>query len=174
MLWRDIIGYGGFYQVSNTGLVRGLDRYNRLGRFVKGVIKTQIIQNSGYSIVNLKVNGKQKNHLVHRLVALAFISNETDDRHFINHIDGNKQNNHVSNLEWVTKSENMKHAYNLGLANTVNHRLVKVTDNDGVNIIFKSQFEVSKYFGFTNGWCHQRVLRNGNTFKFKGFTVEVL
>jgi hypothetical protein len=173
MLWKDVVGYEGYYRVSDSGNVISVTRYDRLGRLKVGVIKRTIIQNSGYKVVNLKVDGEQKNHLVHRLVAEAFIPNP-DNKKFVNHIDGNKLNNEVSNLEWCTRSENMKHATEIGLADIVNRKEVKVTTIDGELLMFKSQFEVSNYFGFTNGWCHQRILRNGNPFNYNGNLVEVL
>jgi hypothetical protein len=171
--WKNVVGYEGYYQVSDSGKVRSLTRYDRVGRLKIGVIKRTVIQNSGYKIVNLKVDGKQNNHLVHRLVATAFVSNP-ENKKFINHIDGNKLNNEVSNLEWCTRSENMKHANEIGLTDIVNRKEVKVTTIDGELLMFKSQFEVSNYFGFTNGWCHQRILRNGNPFNYNGNLVEVL
>jgi hypothetical protein len=173
MNWKDVVGYEGYYQVSETGLVISLDRYDSLGRFRKGVIKSQIVQNSGYLIVNFRLKGKQKNFLIHRLVAEAFISNP-ETKKYVNHKDGDKLNNHVDNLEWVTASENMKHANDLGLANIVNRKVVKVTNNKDINLMFKSQYEVSQYFGFTDDWCHQRVLRNGTKFTYGEFTLEVL
>jgi hypothetical protein len=173
MNWKNVVGYEGYYRVSDSGNVISVTRYDRLGRLKVGVIKRTIIQNSGYKVVNLKVDGEQKNHLVHRLVAEVFIPNP-DNKKFVNHINGNKLNNEVSNLEWCTRSENMKHATEIGLADIVNRKEVKVTTIDGELLMFKSQFEVSNYFGFTNGWCHQRILRNGNPFNYNGNLVEVL
>ena len=69
---------------------------------------------TGYKIVSLTVNKKRKNQYVHRLVATAFIEN-TKGKKEVNHIDGNKSNNNVSNLEWVTSKENKKHARENGL-----------------------------------------------------------
>ena len=69
---------------------------------------------SGYRYVNLRINGKSVSHSIHRLVAQKFLDNP-ENKPQVNHKDGNKLNNHVSNLEWVTVSENSKHAYNNGL-----------------------------------------------------------
>jgi hypothetical protein len=128
------------------------------GRLKIGVIKRTIVQNSGYKIVNLKVDGKQHNHLVHRLVAASFVPNP-ENKKFVNHIDGNKLNNEVSNLEWCTRSENMKHANEIGLADIVNRREVKVTTSDGLVMMFKSQHEVSGYFGFTNWMVSSKKIK---------------
>ena len=112
-IWKDIKDYEGLYQVSNLGRVRSLPKVDRLGRVHNGKIKAQVNNGSGYLIVNLKHNGKQKMKTVHRLVAETFISND-DNLPEINHIDGNKVNNRVDNLEWCTRSENVKHAIKNG------------------------------------------------------------
>ncbi len=112
--WRAIKGYEDLYEVSNTGLVRSLDRVDRLNRFKKGVLKAPCDNGRGYLCVNLKHNGKQTQKTIHRLVAQAFIANP-DNLPEVNHKDGNKANNHVNNLEWCTISDNKKHAFKNGL-----------------------------------------------------------
>lgn len=105
-IWKDIEGYKG-YQVSNIGNVKSLDRiinrkvYDKVYPFnYKGrILKKAIIKNA-YTMVSL---GKNHQLLVHRLVGKAFTC--------INHLDGNKHNNHVENLEWCTYSENELHSY---------------------------------------------------------------
>lgn len=116
-IWKDIEGYEGLYQVSNMGRIKSLERYKENhGKLqkVEEKIKTINIKNSGYQFVQLYKNNKYKNLMVHRLVAQAFIPN-VDNKPQINHIDGNKLNNNVTNLEWCTNSENNKHAWNTGL-----------------------------------------------------------
>lgn len=102
-VWRDVPEYEGLYQVSNKGNVK------RDGR-----IKSQRIDKGGYCTVGLSRNSVQKCLKVHRLVAGAFIPNPEEKR-TVNHIDGNKQNNNVENLEWATHSENIIHANATGL-----------------------------------------------------------
>lgn len=104
-IWRDIEGYDGLYQVSNCGRVKSLN-YGREGRILKASLK------SGYPFVQFGKCGRQI--YVHRLVAKAFIPNP-DNKPEVNHIDGNKTNNHADNLEWGTRSENNVHAVRLGL-----------------------------------------------------------
>lgn len=114
--WRDIKGYEGLYQVSNTGLVRSVDRIttgNRK-RAIKGKVLSAGENQFGYFVVALCKNGKRKMERVHRLVAIAFLPSD-NERPFINHKDGNPKNNHVSNLEWCTQKENVQHAYDTGL-----------------------------------------------------------
>jgi hypothetical protein len=81
----------------------------------KGVLLNQKITKKGYFSVSLQKDGKTKHVLVHRLVAEKFIRIKRPDQIYVNHKDGNKSNNYVSNLEWVTASENTKHAWNNGL-----------------------------------------------------------
>lgn len=105
--WRDIVGYEGIYEVSSLGRVKSLPW--------DGHHKTEIIlkpykMRSGYLQVSLYSNGGgQKRYLIHRLVAMAFLNNP-DNLPQVNHIDGNKANNALSNLEWTTVSENNLHA----------------------------------------------------------------
>ena len=111
-IWKDIEGYEGLYQVSNTGVVRSLDRYvphKKFGqKYCEGHIMATHIINSGYVRVNLCKGNRYKSFSVHRLVALAFIENPKGLPE-VNHIDENKENNNVNNLEWVTKEQNEKH-----------------------------------------------------------------
>ena len=110
-IWKDIKGYEGKYQISNKGNIRSLN-YRRTG-------KTKILQpgkdKDGYLLIGLRKDGKKKTYKIHRLVAEAFLENP-NKKPQINHIDGNKQNNHISNHEWTTNKENMAHSYTNGLA----------------------------------------------------------
>lgn len=112
--WKPVKDYEGIYEVSDTGLVRSLDRVDRLNRFKKGTLKAPCDNGRGYLCVNLKAHGKQAQKTIHRLVATAFIPNP-DNLPVINHIDGNRGNNDISNLEWCTQLENMRHAFKTGL-----------------------------------------------------------
>ena len=102
-VWKDIPGYENLYQVSSEGRIRRGER-----------LKIPHKDRGGYLTVWLCKNAAQKNYKVHRLVALAFISNPSG-KMTVNHIDGNKQNNRVENLEWATHSENIIHANKMGL-----------------------------------------------------------
>lgn len=108
--WRDITEYEGYYQVSSKGNVRSLDRtiVNSDGstRRIKGKQLTPFITNVGYVQVRLMKNGNQKHMYVHRLVSKEFISNPMNYKE-VNHIDYNKENNCVENLEWCTHLYNM-------------------------------------------------------------------
>lgn len=112
-IWKDVVGYEGLYQVSNKGNVRSVDRYvphKIFGKkFCKGCLIIPHITNAGYYRVNLSKGNKYTSYDIHRLVAIAFLGVSEASNLEVNHIDENKLNNDVSNLEWVTKSQNNKH-----------------------------------------------------------------
>lgn len=117
--WRAIPGYEGYYEVSNFGQIRSLDHERvafKSSYVMKGRILKQSKGNSGYFQVNLSKLGKQKIVMVHRIVAKVFVKNDNPDKKIaVNHKDGIKTNNFAENLEWITYSDNQKHAYKNGL-----------------------------------------------------------
>lgn len=116
--WKDIKGYEGAYQVSNTGIVRSLDRLvaGRSGRIAvkKGCVINGCISKFGYRKMWLSANGKTRYYFLHRIIAAAFIKNK-ESKPFINHKNAIKLDNSISNLEWCTSSENQLHAHKMGL-----------------------------------------------------------
>ncbi|CAH9014330.1 putative HNH endonuclease IV [Vibrio phage 249E41-1] len=114
--WKDIEGYEGVYEVSSEGGVRTKSGsyVNSLGR--KCFRKSKYRKVSHHGTRYMTITLQNKTHRVHRLVAKAFIPNP-EDKPFVNHKDGNKKNNIVSNLEWVTEKENSEHAVVNGLFN---------------------------------------------------------
>ena len=115
--WVPIIGYEGYYEISNTGLVRSTKRevpYSKGVRVLKSKGLKDRINNRGYKEVRLSKNSKTFTKLVHILSAEAFVPNP-ENKPEANHLDGNKLNNHYTNFEWTTHSENILHAYKTGL-----------------------------------------------------------
>ena len=115
--WRDVVGFEGCYQVSNKGRVKSLPRYVR-GRYSPRLIKGRYLSQGGtarYPYVTLCLDTEETYVYVHRLVGYHFVSGKTPDRSDINHIDGDKTNNVYTNLEWVTRKENIHHAQAIGL-----------------------------------------------------------
>jgi len=104
-IWKDIQGYEGLYQVSNLGGVKNI-KYGRL--------KKILINSNGYYIASLYKNNKLKQKRVHQLIAIAFIPNPNNYKE-INHKNGIKLDNRIENLEWVSRLENVNHAYRTGL-----------------------------------------------------------
>lgn len=149
MIYKDIIGYEGLYQISSVGYVKSLNRIaksrssNHWYTKAERILKHEVTK-FGYARVQLVKDGVITRHLVHRLVAIAFIPN-SDNKLEVNHIDGNKLNNHVSNLEWVTPSENRIHAINTGLRNP---RLAKTYIPEDIRSNIKNEYiKGSKDYG---------------------------
>ena len=120
MSYVAIKDYEGLYEINDQGVIRSRDRTveGRDGNkyTYKGKVLAQTINKlTGYSMVSLWKGNKGSSFTVHRLLAQAFIPNP-DSKEYINHIDGNKLNNALTNLEWCTPSENSKHAYAVGLS----------------------------------------------------------
>lgn len=112
--WKDIKGYEGKYQISDQGNVRSKDRYvngrdNSIRKLKGKPLKKFVLNSGGYEACTLCKNGKMGIKLIHQLVANAFIPNH-ENKPQINHIDCNKLNNNINNLERCTPSENMQHA----------------------------------------------------------------
>lgn len=113
-IWKDVVGYEGYYQISNKGNLRSVTRIIDHGiqgklRKVNGKTKKLMQNRLGYKMVRLYKNGKGENFKIHRLVATAFIPNPNNLPE-VNHIDCNPSNNIVENLEWVSHRDNMIHA----------------------------------------------------------------
>ena len=145
--WKDIKGYEGFYQISNSGIVKSLGGWCGTAKR-KEKIRSTSLTHDGYVKVRLMHQGKDKTMRVHRLVAEAFIPNP-ENKDTVNHIDGDKQNNVVSNLEWVNRTEQMIHAYNLGLKTSrlgSSNSNAKLTETQ-VREIRKLYVPYSKEFG---------------------------
>lgn len=100
------------FEISKSGVIRNCSNLK---------IKSQYISSTGYYMISVSINNKSKPYRVHRLLAETFIQKK-DGCLFVNHIDGNKLNNSLENLEWCTHLENMQHAFRTGLANNSNEK----------------------------------------------------
>lgn len=118
-VWKDIKDVRPVFEVSNLGNIR----HKR-----NGLIRKLKTNRSGYRQIELRINKQKKTHSVHRLVAIAFIRNPKN-KPCINHKDGNKANNLVSNLEWATYTDNLCHAYKIGLRKKEQLRSGKIKFN---------------------------------------------
>ncbi len=164
--WLPVLNYEGLYEVSNLGRVRpAKPRYKDVP-----ILKTRICR--GYERVTIYKNGKRKDFQVHRLVADAFIPNP-DNKPQVNHIDGNKLNNVVENLEWVTRSENQLHAKRTGLDpmirnNPIQSKPVDMYSTDGVFLkTYASATEAERKTGINQG-CISRCCAGKRGYKSAG------
>lgn len=117
--WRDIPGYAGLYQITPSGMVwsccRVVNRNSGKPNIIRGAILNSHMNPTGYLTVALtNTNHQTRTYLLHRLVAMTFIPNP-ENKPEVNHIDGDKLNCHIDNLEWVTRYENQHHAVVNGL-----------------------------------------------------------
>ena len=131
------------FEISKSGIIRNCNTLK---------IKSQYISSTGYYMISVSKNNKSKPYRVHRLLAETFIPTK-DGCIFVNHIDGNKTNNSLDNLEWCTHLENMKHAFRTGLANNLNEKngMSKLNRTDVIEIKKLlnngiSQYKISKMF----------------------------
>jgi hypothetical protein len=169
--WKDVKGFEGFYQISNLGRVRSLDRYvNGTGKktkqFIKGVILKAQKRKSGHLDVLLKKNGLEKRCWVHRLVASAFLSN-INNLPIVNHIDSNPENNVVTNLEWCSQKHNIQHCVASGRFNArkgIEHKDCKLTENQVLEIrrlgeANKSYYSIAKLYGISEAHAKNIIKR---------------
>ena len=181
-IWKNIKGSNGYYQVSNLGNIRSKKRKVNTcvdTRTFKSKLLKQIFnQHNGYKSVYIKYNDKQyRTKYIHRLVAEAFIPNPLNKRE-VNHINGNKLDNRVENLEWTTREENIQHAYKIGLmkksvlieTHQKYAKKVVMIKNNGDIKIFNSQKSASRELGMyptTIKW----ICRDSKTHKYKDYRL---
>ena len=169
-IWKEIVGYEGLYQVSNLGRVKSY--YGRNGRLTT---EPRILfgkrDKDGYIEVRLCKNGVVTYKRVHRVVADHFLTGDMSLQ--VNHIDGNKSNNRVNNLELVTAKENVTHAHETGLHKGCVTKVHIITTHE--RLLFESITTASEYLGVHRGWFRDNVKRKGNPFVTKnGFTVHLI
>jgi len=153
--WKDIKGYEGRYQISNRGAVKSMPfmKTSKLcGTFKTGEKIRKVSTNQkGYKSVDLYSGDASERRLVHRLVADAFIPNEKEASQ-VNHKDGDPSNNEVSNLEWVTASENALHSFGVLGRTPSRQRAVEQLKDGAVVTTYKSIMEASR-----DGFSQQNI-----------------
>jgi hypothetical protein len=154
-IYRDINNFNGIYKVSNYGNVMSFSKYSKNGKILKKE-KT----NRGY----LRVNLSRKKYSIHRLVALYFLGVPKEGM-VVNHKDGNKENNCISNLEWVTQKENIKHSFKNGMSkiekgalNKLSFNILKIDKN--TDIVLESIVGIRDYCSLNkfDRRCIQRAI----------------
>ena len=170
-LWHWVVGYEGLYMVSNHGNVMSVPCEQKRGNHSYNKVGMKVLSHDngrGYRVISLYRKGVQYQTTVHRLVAEAFIPNP-DNLPEVNHKDGNKANNKVENLEWVTKSENMQHASReldaLGFNRTLTEEQVMAIRNDT-----RPESEIGDEYGLTQSTINS--IRIGKTYKSYGGPIQ--
>ena len=168
--WRDVAGYEGYYQISNLGRIKGAPR-----QACNGSILKQHLSTTGYPTVSLSVGCVAKHKTVHRLLAEAFIPNPNNLPE-VNHINGDKTDYRLSNLEWCSHRENMQHAVMTGLLDPLKSQKISaakmrktVVRDDGA--VFASLHEAAEKSGTCAGNVCKvlkgiRPLANGHSFEY--------
>ena len=154
-IWKDIEGYEGLYQISNMGRVKSVERTVRCGRGYYRTVPEKIRKGRndgwGYLFVSLYKDGKAKECRINRLVAQAFLPNP-DNLPEVNHIDENKQNNCVDNLEWCSRSYNINHGTrNKKVAEKNSKPVFSVDKESGLIMWWQSAMEASRQLGISQG-----------------------
>ena len=175
VIWKDVVGYEGMYEVSDDGRVRThkdkvtYTKMHGVRRWKQRVLKEK--NPNGRDVrVDLWKDGKPKSFLVHRLVAYAFIP-EVGGKSSINHKDGNPRNNKVENLEWCNHLENNNHAFDNGLIKTAIP--ITITNKDtGENHYFRSMSKAGKFMGINHGTVSRLVKKNIN--EWNGYYITVM
>lgn len=141
-IWENIKDYEGLYQISNSGRVKSMKKtvsnkgsYGGTCTYHSKILKTYI-DTTGYEIVVLSNSNKKTTKRIHRLLAETFIP-KVDGKCFVNHIDGNKLNNSIENLEWCTHQENIQHAWD--------NKLISIGNRNKKGINNKKSIKVDQY-----------------------------
>ena len=155
--------FGGLkLKVSSNGEIETFDktsiRKNGRPDNRKGKVLKPKVDSYGYEAVTLSKNGKRKTYLVHRLVAMAFIDNPLQ-KETVNHIDGNKLNNSLENLEWATQKEQRAHAIEMGLASKNINALKEANKKRSIPIYFRGKKYPSIRSAARENNVHERVVR---------------
>ena len=166
-VWKDIPGFEGLYQVSNTGKVRSMN-YRNTGK-VK--VMKLVLSSNGYLIVPLWKDRKDKQYLVHRLVAMTFIPNPNNLSQ-VNHIDENKFNNTVWNLEWCDSDYNANYGTRNERCSEAHRKPIIMLDmNNNPIACFKCVGDANEYIGKDRGYIssvyHCTEGRNSTAYGYK-------
>lgn len=179
---KDVVGYEGYYKISDEGVLHSVERYIDHPICGKQFVASRIMKvyedQDGYYCVNIQRGNKEQHVRIHRLVAQAFIPNP-ENKPQVNHKDGNKKNNHVDNLEWCTNRENVHHAIKTGLkrpqtpsSSKRNKRLRCIETGQ----VFESINEASRVLGVSSWTIESRVYNCARSYtkRLHGLTFEFI
>ena len=160
--WMPIPEFDGLYEASNLGRIRSVTRIDPIGRLRVGKILTPCKKGNGYLYFTGTVKGRRKNMHVHRAVMQAFRPVKNPDKLEIDHVDCNKENNSLGNLEWVTSSENIARASQKGLLKC-KHRPLTESQVKDICSDDRSQCEIARDYGLSQTVVS--LIKRGKTYK---------
>ena len=179
-IWKDIKGYEG-YQVSNLGRIRthnkttytkrhGIRKWeDRILHLKPSTISRENIKQGGGYRISLWKDGKCKDFLVARLVATTFLEDLIDTDMTVNHKDGNRLNNCVDNLEWLSRSDNIRY----GFENGQYKQYKTILYNNERRYEFRSQCLASKFLGKNSGYICNRIKKNKKAISVDGIEYNI-
>lgn len=150
-VWKDVVGYEGYYEVSSYGRVRSVGKYVNVAirynnvRYRKGRVLKLNLKRNGYLTVDLSKDNKTKTISVHRIVAMAFLP-MIEGKNVVNHINLNKLDNRVENLEWTTHKENSQHAASHGVMYGGLRKLIRCCETGE---LFESSYKAAEWLNKT-------------------------
>lgn len=178
-IWKDIPGYEGIYEASSLGRIRSKDGKTThsdkhgVRKWKSKIIKPKACPDQsliGYRVTLWK-DKRPHDYLVARLVCATFIENLLDTKMTVNHKDGDRLNNRVENLEWLTRADNIRHAFTSGLQSS--QKGVTLKNEDSI-LIFRSMAKASEFLGYNNGYLSGQIKRGGSITDKTGRKYEVI
>ena len=174
--WKDIPQYEGLYQASSEGRIRTVEgKTTSNSRYAHRVWKSRILKGRGDNHttgkrVSLWKDGKRKDFLVARLVALTFLGTPPDG-YTVNHIDGNRMNNDIRNLEWLSLADNIRHGFATGLYAKTQKRVLLI--NGRLELSFPSTREASRFLGRYENYVSERHSMGKNAVSINGVSYAI-
>jgi len=177
IIWKDVVDYEGYYKVNDLGEVKSVDRIiidkNGKEKHLKGKLLKKGVFSNGYTFVSLRPIKGTTNKLIHRIVAESFLDNK-NNLPVVNHLDEDRKNNKVFNLEWVTHSENVEHGRKYGKAEYCYiKKQVTIINEIDENIVlsFETRKEAGEFFNKSKCWLNNKYKQVGRPFTYKGWIV---
>lgn len=175
-VWKDIPGYEGIYEASTYGNIRTVEgkithnkRYS-IRRWKSRILKGKGCNGKTGKRVSLWKDGKSTDWLVARLIAITFLG-DPPEGYTVNHIDGNRFNNNIDNLEWLSLADNIRHGFETGLYHS--QKQISVTDGE-CNYDFRSYAQLDKFLERHVGYTSNRLRKGYNTlFSYEGKAFAV-